>query len=108
MAVTLNSGLLQCVACIVSGAESISVDIENLEMKVTHFFRMLVTGIAFRRLESFISLLWKPHNWYRYDHYVTITIVNQLESFLSHPPTYPHYLFLSCSIHTFSVGHMVI
>lgn len=83
MAVTLNSGLLQCVACIVSGAESISVDLENLEIKVTCFFKLLVTtypvtGITFRRLEFLISLLWKPHNWYRYDHYVTITTVNQL------------------------------
>jgi len=34
MAVTLNSGLLQCITCTVSGAESICVDHENLEMKV--------------------------------------------------------------------------
>ena len=92
MAVTLNSGLLQCIACIVSGAESIYLDHENLEMKLTCFFKMLVTtypvtGITFRRPESLISVLWKPHNWYRNDHYVNVTTANQLQSFSSHPPT---------------------
>jgi len=65
------------------------MDLENLEMKVTCFFKMLVTtypvtGITFRRLESLISLLWKLHNWYRYDHFVAITTASQLQFF---PPT---------------------
>ena len=40
MAVTLNFGLLQYIACIVSGAESICMYHENLEMKVMCFFEM--------------------------------------------------------------------
>jgi hypothetical protein len=111
--VTLNSGLLQCIACTVSGAESIYLDPGNLEMKVTCFFKMLVTtypvtGITYRWPESLISVLRKPRNWCIYDHYIHNYYSSKLTSVFYQPATHPHYLFLSCSIHTLPVGHTVV
>ena len=46
MALTLNSSFLQCDSCIVSGAESICMNLENLKMKLTCFFKMLVISLT--------------------------------------------------------------